>query len=166
MLLHAFHAALASMPTLRLVGDGGERVKMESLAAELSIAREVTFWGQQLDVAPFYSAADAFVMSSVSEGLPMSLLQAFSIGLPAIVTDVGGMGEVVRMAQAGSTAPLGDPAKMAEAILRIAGSDAERAQLSANAKAAFHAGFTLETMVDAYTDLYRSTPRARRRKQP
>ena len=103
LLLHAFRGALASMPELRLwmVGDGSERAAMERLAAELGIAGQVTFWGQQLDVAPFFSAADAFIMSSKSEGLPMSLLQAFSLGLPAIVTDVGGMAEVVRLSQAG-----------------------------------------------------------------
>jgi glycosyltransferase involved in cell wall biosynthesis len=166
LMLNAFRIALDSMPTLRLwlVGDGGDRTKMEALAAELGIADRLTFWGQQLDVAPFFSAADTFVMSSTSEGLPMSLLQAFSLGLPAIVTDVGGMGEVVRLAKAGATAPLGDPAKMAEAMLRLAGNDLERAQLSTNAKAAFHTSFGLQTMVDAYADLYRNTPRARRRK--
>ncbi len=80
----------------------------------------VTFWGQQLEVARFFSAADVFVMSSVSEGLPMSLLQAFSIGLPAIVTDVGGMAEVVRLAQAGITVPVTDTVALAAAILELA----------------------------------------------
>ena len=61
----------------------------------------MTFWGEQLDPAPFFSAADAFIMSSTSEGLPISLLQAFSMGLPAIVTDVGGMAEAVQLADAG-----------------------------------------------------------------
>jgi glycosyltransferase involved in cell wall biosynthesis len=113
-------------------------------------------------VAPFFSAADAFVMSSTSEGLPISLLQAFSMGLPAIVTDVGGMAEVVRLAQAGVTAPVTDPAGMAAGILRLAENDAERAQFSKNAEQAFHSRFALQTMVDAYMDLYRNTPRARR----
>jgi glycosyltransferase involved in cell wall biosynthesis len=122
----------------------------------------VTFWGQQLDVAPFFSAADAFIMSSQSEGLPISLLQAFSLGLPAIVTDVGGMAEVVRLAQAGFAVPATDPAAMAAAILRLAGSDAEREQFSMNAEAAFHSRFTLQAMADAYMDLYRNTARARR----
>ena len=164
LLLNAFRAALTSMPDLRLwmVGDGSERQALESLAAELGIAAQVTFWGQQLDVAPFFSAADAFIMSSKSEGLPMSLLQAFSLGLPAIVTDVGGMAEVVRLAKAGFTVSATDPAEMAAAILRLAGSDAEREQFSANAEAAFHSRFTLQTMVDAYMDLYRDTARARR----
>jgi glycosyltransferase involved in cell wall biosynthesis len=164
LLLNAFRSALQSMPDLRLwmVGDGSLRKALENLAVELGVNAQVTFWGQQLDVAPFYSAADAFIMSSKSEGLPVSLLQAFSIGLPAIVTGVGGMAEVVRMAQAGFTVSATDPAEMAAAILRLASSDAQRRQFSKNAETAFHARFTINTMVDAYMDLYRNTARARR----
>jgi glycosyltransferase involved in cell wall biosynthesis len=164
LLLNAFRAALKSTPGLRLwlVGDGSERKTLESLAAELGIARDVTFWGQQLDVAPFFSAADAFIMSSKSEGLPVSLLQAFSLGLPAIVTDVGGMAEVVRLAKAGFTISAAGTEEMASAILRIADNDAERAQFSKNAEAAFDSQFGLPTMVDAYMELYRNTPRAKR----
>jgi glycosyltransferase involved in cell wall biosynthesis len=164
LLFNAFSAALSSMPGLRLwmVGDGSERETLERLAAELGIASQVTFWGQQLDVAPFFSAADAFIMSSKSEGLPMSLLQAFSLGLPSIVTDVGGMAEVVRLAKAGFTVPVNNPAEMAAAILRLAAIDAERAQFSINAEEAFHSRFTLETMADAYMGLYRITARAKR----
>jgi len=163
LLLNAFCAALQSMPGLRLwmVGDGPERQTLESLASSLGISAQVTFWGQQLDVAPYFSAADAFIMSSRSEGLPISLLQAFSLGLPAIVTDVGGMAEVVRLSQAGLTVPAGSPPAMAAAILRLAGNDAEREQFSLNAAKEFRARFTLEAMTDAYLDLYRETARAR-----
>jgi glycosyltransferase involved in cell wall biosynthesis len=164
LLLTAFHAALLSMPGLRLwmVGDGSERKTLEGLAMELDIAAEVRFWGQQLDVVPFFSAADAFIMSSKSEGLPMSLLQGMSLGLPAIVTDVGGMAEVVRLAQAGFTVAASDPAEMAAAILRLAGNDAERVKFSRNAETAFNSHFTLQTMIDAYMELYLNTARARR----
>ena len=165
LLLNAFQSALASMPELRLwmVGDGSERAKLEGLTNELGITRQVAFWGQQLDVAPFFSAADVFIMSSISEGLPVSLLQAFSLGLPAIVTDVGGMAEVLRLADAGYVVPSANPAEMAAAILRMAQSDLDRAQFSKNADAAFRSRFSLQTMVDAYMDLYRNTPRARRK---
>jgi glycosyltransferase involved in cell wall biosynthesis len=161
LLLSAFRAALRPMPGLRLwmVGDGSERNALESLATELSINAQITFWGRQLDVAPFFSAADAFIMSSKSEGLPMSLLQAFSLGLPAIVTDVGGMAEVVRLAQAGFTVPVSDPAGMAAAILQLAADDAEWQRFSTNARDAFRSRFTLQTMVDAYMNLYRNTAR-------
>jgi glycosyltransferase involved in cell wall biosynthesis len=165
LLLNAFASALSSMPNLRLwmVGDGSERNMLEGLANQLGISGNVTFWGQQLDVAPFFSAADAFVMSSSSEGLPMSLLQAFSLGLPAIVTDVGGMAEVIQLSEAGFTVSATDPAEMAAAILSLAGSNENSKQLSANADAAFRSRFTLETMVNAYMDLYRNTPGARRK---
>lgn len=164
LLLNAFSLALASQPELRLwmVGDGSGRERLERLAAELEVTAQVRFWGQQLDVAPFFSAADAFIMSSKSEGLPISLLQAFSLGVPAIVTDVGGMAEVVRLAQAGIIVPADDSSGMAEAILKMAVKDAERAQYSTNAEAAFQGRFSLQTMADAYMDLYRNTSRARR----
>ena len=164
LLLNAFRLALAQMPGLNLwmVGDGSQRHALESLAIDLRIAERVTFWGQQLDVAPFFSAADTFIMSSKSEGLPISLLQAFSLGMPAIVTDVGGMAEVVRLAQAGVIVSSPDPEQMAAAILRLAGSDREREEFSGNAASAFRSRFSLQTMVDNYMALYRTTPRARK----
>jgi glycosyltransferase involved in cell wall biosynthesis len=164
LLLDAFRLALASVPELRLwmVGDGSERRSLEQRAKELEISAQVIFWGQQMDVAPFFSAADGFIMSSRSEGLPISLLQAFSLGLPAIVTDVGGMAEVVKLAKAGLTVPPSDAAAMAGAIVRLAQSPAQREEFSGRARDAFHAQFTLQTMVDAYMELARNTPRARR----
>jgi glycosyltransferase involved in cell wall biosynthesis len=92
----------------------------------------------------------------------VSLLQAFSLGLPAIVTDVGGMAEVVKLSKAGLTVPATDPAEMAAAILQLARSEAAQAGFSANAKAAFHSRFTLQTMADAYMELYGDTARVRR----
>ncbi|MGB6974722.1 MAG: glycosyltransferase [Terracidiphilus sp.] len=156
LLLHAFAVAHAQNPDMRLwmVGDGSERARLEELAATLDVSSSVTFWGQQLDVAPFYSAADLFVMSSRSEGLPMSLLQALSVGLPSLVTEVGGMAEVVRFADAGVTVPLGDPGRMAEAILRLAFHPGLRDAFASNAEQAFASHFTLEAMVSAYQSLY------------
>ena len=165
LLLRSFCEALKAMPELRLwmVGDGSERRALEAQAEDLGIAAQVTFWGQQLDVAPFFSAADAFIMSSRSEGLPISLLQGFSLGLPAIVTDVGGMAEVVRLSQAGRIVSATDSHEMAKAILDMATNSAEREKFSKNAIESFQARFSLQTMVAAYMDLYRSTPRARRK---
>jgi glycosyltransferase involved in cell wall biosynthesis len=165
LLLNGFQAALSLRPDLRLwmVGDGSERNSLEKLSAQLGITTHVTFWGQQLDVTPFFSAADAFIMSSRSEGLPISLLQAFSIGLPSIVTDVGGMAEVVQLARAGIIVPPMDAEAMGSAIVRMAAQEAERGEYSRNAIAAFHERFTLKAMADTYMNLYRETPRARRK---
>jgi glycosyltransferase involved in cell wall biosynthesis len=164
LLLKAFRAAHSAMPGLQLwmVGDGSERPRLESLASDLGISNSVTLWGQQLDVAPFLSAADAFIMSSKSEGLPISLLQGFSLGLPTIVTDVGGMAEVIRQANAGITVSPTDASEMAAAILRLAGNREEQKQFSMNAQASFYAHFTLDTMCDAYYNLYRNSRRIQR----
>ncbi len=163
LLLNGFRIAMTKMPDLRLwmVGDGSLRQYLENLAKELGIEAQVSFWGQQLDVAPFFSSADAFIMSSSSEGLPMSLLQAFSLGLPAIVTNVGGMAEAVSLAKAGLTVPVTSPEELAVAILSLAGDEEKRERYSSNAAAAFTSHFSLKTMADGYMQLYRTTKRAR-----
>jgi glycosyltransferase involved in cell wall biosynthesis len=157
-LIEAFCGALQADPSLSLwlVGDGSERQVLERLAHERGVTSKIVFWGEQLDPAPFFSAADAFIMSSTSEGLPISLLQAFSIGLPAIVTDVGGMAEAVGRANAGLIVSKSGPAKMTEAILELAGNAEERTRYGENALVGFEAHFTLEAAVSAYAELYAS----------
>lgn len=164
LMLNAFKLAISSAPTLRLwiVGDGTERGMLEELSVALGITNQVTFWGQQVDVGQYLSAADAFVMSSKSEGLPVSLLQAFSLSLPAIVPNVGGMAEVVRETEAGIVVPPEDAPAMAKAMLAMACNQQDVVQFSHRAEAAFSARFSLDKMVASYTDLYRTTPRARR----
>lgn len=158
LLLNAFSVALSSRPDLSLwiVGDGNERGSLERMAQELNIDSQITFWGQQLDVAPFFSAADAFIMSSRSEGLPVSLLEAFSLGLPAIVTDVGGMAEVVRLTNAGITVPPADSAAMAAAILGLVNDPAKRVEFAQCAESWFHSMFSLTKMVETYDQLYQN----------
>ncbi len=157
LLLDAFGGALQREPNLRLwlVGDGSERKALEQRAQNGGFASKVTFWGELMDPAPYFSAADAFIMSSTSEGLPISLLQAFSIGLPAIVTDAGGMAEAVRLTNAGLIVSKTDPTGMTDAMLRVARDDGERSLFGENALAGFEANFTLRSAVSAYEQLYR-----------
>ena len=144
------------MPELRLgsVGDGPARAGRELLAEELGIAGTVRFYGQRLDTAGFFRAADVFCMSSVSEGLPMSLLQSMSVGLPALVTDVGGMAEVLELSNGGLRTSVGDPAAMANNIKRLAADEALRRGFGERANAAYREHFTLERMHEAYLSLY------------
>lgn len=155
-MLKAFAQVMAGAADVRLwiVGDGEERSALEGLATHLGIADRVHFWGQQLDVAPFFSAADAFVMSSHSEGLPISLLQAFSMALPSIVTEVGGMAEAVLHARAGIVVPPSNPAAMAKAITQMAISKHLRESFGSQAQSAFSRYFTLDAMNEKYMALY------------
>lgn len=156
MLIRAVALALPRLPELRLwiVGDGRVRGAWEALARELGVTEQVRFWGQRMDTAQFFSAADAFVMSSFTEGLPMSLLQAMSLGVPSIVTDVDGGAEVVRGAGCGLLVPVGDSAAMADALVRMAGDAKLRAEFGRRAVAAYDERFTLEQMDAGYMRLY------------
>jgi glycosyltransferase involved in cell wall biosynthesis len=157
-LVNAIALALPRVPNLNLwlVGDGQVRKQLEDLTASLGISCNVTFWGERHDVAQFFSAADLFSMSSLSEGLPMSLLQSMSVGLPALVTQVGGMAEVVELSDCGLRVPVGDSAAMADAIVQLASNPALRNQFAANAVAAYSERFTIEQMDAAYMRLYRA----------
>lgn len=157
-LIRGFAIALKSFTRMRLwiVGDGPARQEMEALAGELGVADRVRFWGQRIETSQFYAAANCFVMSSVSEGLPMSLLQAMSAGVPSITTDVGGMAEVVGLSQSGLLTPVGQAEPYAEAILQMTSDEQLRTRLSANALTAYHQHFTLEEMDRNYMELYRS----------
>lgn len=84
----------------------------------------------------------------------MSLLQAFSAGLPAVVTDVGGMAEVVRMTNGGIITPA-NVDSMSEAILRVVMQRDLRESCSRNARAGFDRHFSLQRMAEAYMRLYK-----------
>jgi glycosyltransferase involved in cell wall biosynthesis len=141
---------------LSVVGDGPVRQELERLTHSLGVEDRVSFFGQQLDTERFFYSADALAMSSVSEGLPMSLLQAMSIGLPAVLTDVGGMREVLGFSGGGLLAPVGDAEAMAEAIVKLAIDEALREEFGRRALDAYRAEFTLQQMDAAYMQLYRS----------
>lgn len=96
-LLRAFRLLLEKHPDckLTLVGDGDSRREMEALAAELGINSQVEFCGMQKDVHPYLQNADIFVLPSVYEGNPMTILEAMGTGLPIAATAVGGIPDMV-----------------------------------------------------------------------
>ena len=110
-LLRAVRVVCDRKPGFRLdiVGDGPSRPELESLRAELGLGEAVAFRGYQEDVRPFLSAADFFVLSSISEGISIALLEAMAAGLPAVATDVGGNREVILQGETGLLTPAGTP---------------------------------------------------------
>src|SRR5207245_7566995 len=97
-LLRAFHQLARGHPDvdLLLVGDGPLRGGLEQLSQELGIKDRVRFLGVRTDVPAILHASKVFVLTSLSEGARLTWLEAMAAGLPAVVTAVGGMPEIVR----------------------------------------------------------------------
>ena len=155
-LLQAVALTRAHYPGVQLwmVGDGPLDSSLRKLSHELELDDCVTFFGEQADVSPFLLAADLFVMSSVTEGLPVSLLEAMSAGLPAVVTDVGGMGEIARLSGAATLVPSSDPEGMAKALCDAIARRQELPKMGQLASACYEQYFKPERMLDEYISLY------------
>lgn len=162
-LLRAVALARRQVPDLRLwvIGDGPEAAALRALAQALGLAGAVDFLGEREDVGRWLSAADVFVLSSLTEGLPVSLLEAMAAGLPAIATGVGGVAEVLRLSGAGRTAPPGRPDLLAEAIIDYAHRRRELPALGQRARQCYQAHFTCERMTGEYLELYEACRKQR-----
>jgi glycosyltransferase involved in cell wall biosynthesis len=120
-LLHAFSTVIADRPSTRLLiaGSGTLRGDLDRRARELDINDRVLFLGERDDVPRLLAAADALVMSSVSEGLPNVVMEALAARLPVVATDVGGVSELVVPERTGTLVPPDDPAALASAMLDL-----------------------------------------------
>jgi glycosyltransferase involved in cell wall biosynthesis len=155
-LLHAVTLTRSHHPDVQLwiVGDGPLDSSLRKLSDELGLNECVTFFGEQHDVSSFMLAADLFVSSSVTEGLPVSLLEAMSVGLPAVVTDVGGMGEIARLSRAATLVPSSDPEGMARALCDAVVRRQELPKIGQLATLCYEKYFRPERMLDDYMGLY------------
>lgn len=104
---------------LLIAGAGPLEGRLQEIIRTDGLADMVKLLGHRTDVASLMNAADAFVISSAWEGLPMVLLEASACGLPIVATQVGGNAEVVLNGQSGLLEPPHDPEKLADAMGRI-----------------------------------------------
>lgn len=96
-LLECFAGYLGSVPDawLVIVGDGSERQALEKRSADLGIAGRVIFTGASYRVEDYLSLFDIYAITSLNEGLPLSVLEAMSSGLPVVAVDVGSLAKVI-----------------------------------------------------------------------
>lgn len=135
-----------------LAGNGSERAALESQCRSQNLAATVTFLGERSDVQDLLNMADAFVMTSRTEGMPMALIEAMAAGLPCVATAVGGI-PVVLGDDAGILVPPEDPGAVAEALTRLADDDLLRRQLAERALRKAQAQYGLQPVVSAYLHL-------------
>jgi L-malate glycosyltransferase len=140
---------------LDLVGDGELSDELEALAARLGVAGRVTFHGFRRDVEALMADADVLLMPSLHEGLPYTLLEAMSLGLPVVASNVGGLAEVLRDGETGLLVQVGDARALAAALVLLAEATELRAVLGAAAAAEQRRRFTLAAMGESYLAAYR-----------
>jgi glycosyltransferase involved in cell wall biosynthesis len=139
---------------LFIVGEGPQRAEIERHIRNRSLRQRVTMLGLRNDVRTLLAATDAFLLTSVSEGIPVTVLEAMAAGVPVVATNVGGLPELVCDGTTGLLAPPGDASKLAEAILRLADAPALASQLAARAKRRVEMEFSESRMIEAYGRIY------------
>lgn len=140
--------------TVALAGDGPLRDELAARAAALGISGSVRLLGHIAEVERVLAALDVFVLSSVSEGLSNTILEAMASGLPVVATRVGGTEEMVSEGETGLLVPAGSPDEMAGALQSILQDPARRARMGAAARTRVERDFSLPSVVRRYEETY------------
>jgi sugar transferase (PEP-CTERM/EpsH1 system associated) len=155
-LLRACAVAVREEPSFRLqvAGNGPLREDLLGLAGELGLTESVRFLGAVRDVPGLLAGAGLFVLSSLSEGMSLTLLEAMASGLPVVATRVGGNPEVVADGLTGLLVPPADPPALAAALVRLWRDPAAGHRMGREGRARAERHFDVRAMVASYERMY------------
>ncbi|MBF0132886.1 MAG: TIGR03088 family PEP-CTERM/XrtA system glycosyltransferase [Magnetococcales bacterium] len=141
---------------LVLMGDGPQRQEIESLAHHLNVTDKLWITGWRDDIAQLLRCLDLFVLPSLAEGTPLTILEAMATGLPIIATRVGGVADLLTEGHTGTLVPPGDPNALAQAILTHLHNPAWSQNLGKRGRYHVETHHSLETMVESYRILFQN----------
>lgn len=155
-LIEALALLVSRYPTLHVAisGRGELADALAARAREHGLADRVHLLGLRSDVAAILTAADVFVLPSLSEGLPLALLEAMFAGCPIVATDVGEVATALAHGEAGILVEPGNPAALAAAIDRVLGDPNRARVLGERAARQAFAEYDVSQMVRRYADTY------------
>lgn len=153
LMLQAFSGLKNQNARLKIVGEGPDRDKLEALAKTLDLEDQVSFLGNIYNVGALLAQSDVFVMSSAWEGLPIALIEATLIGLPVIVTNVGGCSEVVHQCANGFVVDSLDVDDYQKALQKMMDNKDLRLLFSKNALK-FSKSFEINEAAEKHLQLY------------
>jgi glycosyltransferase involved in cell wall biosynthesis len=155
-LLEAMPSVLERFPqtVLLLVGDGLQRAELEQKSCALGIETSVRFLGTRDDVCQLLASADVFVLPSVSEGMPMALLEAMGMGVAVVASNLTGISDVVEDGRHGLLTPPGKPDSLAHAVIRLLENQALRVNLSQSGMQLVRQEYTVDRMCERYEALF------------
>lgn len=153
-LLEAFQKLVSRVPECRLwlLGDGELYGEIEAYARELGVAEHVTFMGSQSNVYPYLHQADVFVLPSLFEGMPMTIIEAMGTGLPVVATAVGGVPDMLRHGESGILVDC-DPDEVSRACEELVRNEELRRRLGEKARRE-SVRFSAAYMARQYCEVY------------
>jgi glycosyltransferase involved in cell wall biosynthesis len=139
-----------------IVGEGPDRPAVQAEIERLGLAGRVRLTGERDDVPAQLADADVFVLSSESEGLPVSVLEAMAAGLPVVASAVGGLAELVVDGETGLLVPSGDADELAAALGRLVADRELRRRMGSAGRERAERLFDLPAFRQAHLELYRT----------
>lgn len=137
-----------------LIGEGMLRSDIEQQAARLGIAERLHLLGDRKDARRLVAGFDVSVLTSLSEGLPNTVMEAMSVGVPVIATAVGGTSELVNDGETGFLIPHADAEALVERMLFVLRHESESREIAERGRAFINSRFSMRRMVEAVERLY------------
>lgn len=155
-LIEAAASVISQFPDIRLllIGDGELRDELKAQTQALSLNEHVHFLGLRTDVPRLLNASDYFVLPSLWEGLPVSLIEAMAAGLPVIATQVSGTKDVMIHNQTGLLIPPGEIKALKDAMQQFLTHPELAKKMGEAARNRVAESFSAEQQADAYLSLY------------
>lgn len=137
-----------------IAGEGPDRAAIQSMVQNFGLQSHVLLAGQRNDMPAVYAAMDIFVLPSLNEGLPMTVLEAMASARPVIATRVGAVPSVVRDGETGLLVEPRDAAGLAKAISRLLADPDLRRRLGVRAREWVRQNYTSDAMAQKYRRMY------------
>lgn len=160
-MIYAFSKLSAELPNAKLliVGDGPLRDELQNLSRTLGVSSKVVFLGRRSDIPDIIRLMDIFVLSSISEGMSNTILEAMSASLPVVATAVGGNTELIVSEKTGLLFPEGDIQKFTDALKEMIINRKRAKDMGVAGRVRVEKEFSLKVMVRNYEDLYKAVAR-------
>jgi glycosyltransferase involved in cell wall biosynthesis len=158
ILLRALAEIVPKFPTVQLllVGDGPLRSELEKFADELGLSGRVHFAGYQPEPQKFLAMMNVFALTSRSEGMPLSVLEAWGAGLPVVASAVGGLPELIGSSGAGVLFPSGDVAGLASRLSDLLANEQTRLEMGRRGREVVEQSYSVQRMAGEYHRHYLS----------
>lgn len=139
---------------LLIVGEGDERDSIQNEIQRRNLDNHVVLAGNRSDIANLLTATDCFLMTSISEGIPLTIIEAMAANLPVVSTAVGGIPEMIVHGESGFLSKAKDSVDLAKHLLQLSQDTALNQAIAAAGHVQAEQNFSIQNMLARYSDIY------------